>query len=155
MARANLACPREVTSVRCTTLRARGPDLAHKRSRVEPQPGAGNDAHTVEPRHQADSQDGVGDFVAWVRSEIDRRGISQRMLAHQAGINNSMVSRLLSREYSIQLATAAALARALGGQLAVHEVHPMTSRCPECGHVHSRHRVRIPRAAPAQPEPDG
>ena len=125
------------------------------RERIEPQSGASRYASRGGRGHQAPYRGelrrlrvsdhrpevngevplGHSDFVAWVRSEMERRGISQRVVAKRAGINHSGLSRLLrGGGGTMRFATAVALARALGGRLAVDGSHTTAGRCATCGH---------------------
>ena len=87
---------------------------------------------------------GHSDFVAWVRSEMERRGISQRVVAKRAGINHSGLSRLLrGGGGTMRFATAVALARALGGRLAVDGAHELKGRCATCGRRDTMHPMAL------------
>ena len=143
------------------------------RELIEPQSGGKRYAHSGELGHHAPSRVDVGrslpddlrrdanhpvpmgdsDFVAWVRSEMERRGISQRVVARRAGINHSGLSRLLrGGGGTMRYATAVALARALGGRLAVDGSHTVAGRCATCGHrdtIHPRTLVE----AQSEPRP--
>ena len=71
--------------------------------------------------------------MAWVRAVLDHRRISQRALARQAGINHSILSRVLSGDsHEMSLHTAVAITRALGGHLAYGEAHEVPARCAAC-----------------------
>ena len=106
----------------------------------EPQSGAnGYVGHSLTLDRRAEERNevpmGQAEFVAWVRSEMDRRGISQRVVAKRAGINHSGLSRLLrGGGGTMRFATAVALAHALGGRLAVDRSHETSGRCASCGH---------------------
>ena len=87
------------------------------------------------------SRTGQGEFVAWVRAELERRSISQRLVARKAGIDHASLSRLMVDDgRELRLSTAIALARALGGRLAIRETHtcpatnPMNLRRVDGGH---------------------
>lgn len=56
-------------------------------------------------------------FRAWLQAEMRRRRLSQRMLAHRAGINHSTISRILTSPSVPSLPTAMRLAAALGAEL--------------------------------------
>ncbi|MDQ3491925.1 MAG: helix-turn-helix domain-containing protein [Chloroflexota bacterium] len=54
-------------------------------------------------------------FDEWLRTQLERRRLSQRQLAERSGVNHSTISRLLTGERRPTLATATKLVRALGG----------------------------------------
>jgi transcriptional regulator with XRE-family HTH domain len=54
-----------------------------------------------------------GDFAGWLRDAMAARNMSQRMLAHRAGISHSTVYRLAMGEAVPTLATAVAVIRVL------------------------------------------
>ena len=56
-------------------------------------------------------------FRGWLRDEMHRRGMSQRMLAERSGVDHSTISRLLSSGRTPSMATMARLADALGATL--------------------------------------
>ena len=56
-------------------------------------------------------------FRGWLRSEMGRRGISQRMLAERSGVDHSTISRLISSGRTPSMPTMARLAGALGANL--------------------------------------
>ena len=92
-----------------------------------------------------EAANGQGEFLAWVRAELDRRGISQRALARQAGISHSVLSRLLSGEsQDMTLQTAAALTRALGERMTVEATHEIRSRRVACSPATPERLPRLP-----------
>ena len=56
---------------------------------------------------------GQSPFSEWLRAQLRARGMSQRQLAQQSGVEHSTISRLLSSNRSPSLGTATKLARAL------------------------------------------
>lgn len=56
-------------------------------------------------------------FRDWLRAEMHRRSMSQRMLAERSGVNHSTISRLVSSGRTPSMATMARLADALGATL--------------------------------------
>ena len=55
----------------------------------------------------------AGDLAGWLRSEMNRRRMTQRALGYHTGLNHSTISRLMAGDREPTLSTVLAVVRVL------------------------------------------